>query len=292
MGSGQSQPAPPKECSCKQAADELGNEIKKAAGNLSGATLDAIMAGTGIDKTMNSMSRIVDRDTDQVDPSLLEKWQQIYYPDSREGLQNIENMENIDSIKFIRDAIQIRHDVFRRGENFQQDCTNNAFVSINEFLNQEKNDLNKLSNYYNTFLSDYESLYRYGANINNIIRSKYRELNNINSKINEYNNSLFVDNRKNNYQQKNFDFYKSIYFYILILYYSLFVLYLIFSNFFSEKQYTNKKLLFIIALYLILPIILKYLINYLVVGYIYLLEINNWKGPVLSYQDIIERKKE
>jgi hypothetical protein len=75
---------------------------------------------------------------------------------------------------------------------------------------------------------------------------------------------------------------------MLIVYYSLFILYLIFSEFFSEKQYTNKKLVLILVLYLIIPILLSYSINIAYEGYIFFLEYNNIKEDTKSYADIIK----
>ena len=77
---------------------------------------------------------------------------------------------------------------------------------------------------------------------------------------------------------------------MLIVYYSVIVIYLIFSKFFSEKQYTNKLLVLLIVLYLIMPIILEHLINLVYEGYIYFLEINNLKEDAKSYEDIINSK--
>ena len=74
---------------------------------------------------------------------------------------------------------------------------------------------------------------------------------------------------------------------MLILYYSLFVLYLIFSNFLREKQYTNKKILLVLAIYLLIPIVLSFAINLTYEGYIYFLESNNIKEDTKSYADII-----
>jgi hypothetical protein len=73
-----------------------------------------------------------------------------------------------------------------------------------------------------------------------------------------------------------------------MLYYSLFVLYLIFSNFISEKQYKNKKVVAILAVYLIIPFILSYAINISYDLYIYFLEYYNIKEETKSYADIIK----
>jgi hypothetical protein len=98
-----------------------------------------------------------------------------------------------------------------------------------------------------------------------------------------------MDDRNNNYLVSNYDIYKTVYFYYIIVYYSLFVLYLIFSKFIPEKQYTNKVLLLILFIYLIIPIILSYLINLTYDGYVYFLEFYNIKDDTQTYSSIIEK---
>jgi hypothetical protein len=156
------------------------------------------------------------------------------------------------------------------------------------FITEEKQMLDKLFTYYTTLVSSYESQYLHKEAVTKIINSKLDELEKIQSKIDSYKTNLHVDNRKNNYQNNNYEFYTSVKKYMLILYYSLFVLYLIFSNFLREKQYTNKKILLVLAIYLLIPIILSYVINLTYEGYIYFLESNNIKEDTKSYADIIK----
>jgi hypothetical protein len=77
---------------------------------------------------------------------------------------------------------------------------------------------------------------------------------------------------------------------MLIIYYSLFILYLIFSEFISEKQYNNKKVVLILVLYLIIPIVLTYSVNIAYEGYIFFLEYYNIKEDTKSYVDIVKGK--
>ena len=120
------------------------------------------------------------------------------------------------------------------------------------------------------------------------INSNNKELNKLQHKIDKYKQNLLVDDRKNNYKQENYEFYKNIWFYLLIVYYSIFVIYLIFSNFFKDKLYLNKKVVIFMGIYLIIPIILRFLLNLLVKTFIYYLESNNIKQEVKSYTDIIK----
>jgi hypothetical protein len=139
-------------------------------------------------------------------------------------------------------------------------------------------------------VKDYESLYLHKESVRKIIYNKIDELEKIQTKIDSYKTNIHVDNRKNNYQTNNYDFYSNIHFYMLIVYYSLFILYLIFSNFISLKQYNDKKLLLLLFIYLIIPVILGYLINLTYEGYIYFLEYNNYKEDTKSYVDIVNGK--
>ena len=149
--------------------------------------------------------------------------------------------------------------------------------------------MDSLYNYYAAFVKDYETLYYHKETFTKTINNKLDELGKIQAKIDNYKKNLHVDNRKNLYQSNNYDFYINIQFYILIVYYSILIVYLIFSKFFSEKQYTNKVLVLLLFLYLIMPVILGYLINFAYEGYIYFLEYNNIKEDTKSYEDIINK---
>jgi hypothetical protein len=159
---------------------------------------------------------------------------------------------------------------------------------MKKFITEEKEMLDKLYSYYTSFVKSYESQYLQRESVTKIINNKLDELEKIQSKIDSYKTNLHVDNRKNNYQNNNYEFYINVKKYMLILYYSLFVLYLIFSKFISDKQYTNKKILLILAIYLLIPIILSYTINITYEGYIYFLEFYNIKEDTKSYADIIK----
>ena len=71
-------------------------------------------------------------------------------------------------------------------------------------------------------MKDYQALYQYKSSVSNIINSKNKELNKLQDKIDKYKQNLLVDDRKNNYKQENYEFYKNIWFYLLIVYYSIF----------------------------------------------------------------------
>ena len=127
------------------------------------------------------------------------------------------------------------------------------------------------------------------SSINDIISGKVNILENIQKKIDKYKASLHMDARKNIYLVSNYDLYKNIYFYYVIIYYSLFVLYLIFSKFIPEKQYTNRRQMLILFIYLIIPIILSYLMNLTYDAFIYSLEYYNIKEETQTYESLLEK---
>ena len=284
-------------CDCREAANEVIKSCEDGSKQSTNVVQNVISEGGNVmpESTRNRISGLFNTFNNE-NQETNNEWSEIYYPNiliTREQMKNIkENYTNIEGfdnklLKYTRDALDSRHATFKDTSQFIQDCQNNSYNSIKDFITGEKKQLDNLYNYYLTFVKDYETLYLNKESIAKIIYSKIDELENIQSKIDNYKTNLHVDNRKNNYQSSNYDFYKNIYFFMLVIYYSLFVLYLIFSKFISEKQYNNKKLLLILFLYLITPIILGYLINFIYQGYIYLLEQNNLKEDTKSYVDIV-----
>jgi hypothetical protein len=290
-----------KECipsDCKQAADEIiedcknsTQEVPNAIGNLA----ETIQPGLN-----NLLGPIMDS-AQGTKTETNDDWKNIFRPNI-EKVENakkenfspfitnaIEGLENQGLYQFTRQALASRHATFKNTSTFEEDCKNNSYTSIKDFIIQEKKILDSLYNYYSTFVKDYESLYLHKESFSKTIYNKLDELEKIQTKIDSYKTNLHVDNRKNLYQSNNYDFYINIRFYILIVYYSVLIVYLIFSNFFSEKQYTNKVLVLLLFLYLIMPIILGHLINFAYEGYIYFLEYNNIKEDTKSYEDIINK---
>ena len=213
-------------------------------------------------------------------------WAKETHPSIKENYEGLN--DNIPLITHIRNAVSIRHDTFKNDPNFKQDCTDNANTVINPILAKEKADLDKLSQYYGAYLSDYKSLYNYKTSMNLIINSKLDELKKTNNKIDKYKTHLFKDSRIDKYEKKNLDFYNSIHFYILIIYYCLFALYLIFSNFISDRLYANKQVIMLSIGYLVLPLVLKHILVGGANAYENLMEYYNLKGDVPSYPDLIK----
>jgi len=281
------------ECSCSDAARKIIERCKRVNPVIPDAVTRIVTSGDNL--LPSSFQRALNNEVDTTF-----RWDTISSPglfdninnnNIQETFNNKETFDNNDTklYTFVKNAIQYRHAKFKTtSDKFDQECKDNSYYSLKNFMIDEKEILDKLHKYYTTFVDSYESLFIHRETISRIINSKLDELEKIQSKIDSYKTNLHVDNRKNNYQSNNYDFYKDIRKYMLILYYSLFILYLIFSKFFSEKQYTNKKILLVLAIYLLIPIILSYAINLTYEGYIYFLESNNIKEDTKSYADIIK----
>ena len=284
-------PDPP-ECDCSEAAATITKRLNAGRNSVisyASKAAEGVLTGGGIAAIKNATGAAFSYSKEAEEAR--KKWKNMQ-PTFQESFKNKEGMENMNVMEYIKDGIATRHAALRETSTFSEDCQKHGYTIISKFLNQEKKDLDLLVTYYKTFLTDYQSLYQYKSSVSSIIQNKNRELNKIQNDINDYKKNLFVDDRKNDYKQENYKFYQTIWFYLLIVYYSLFVIYLIFSKFIQDKLYLDKKLLFFLAVYLILPIILKYILNFIVELFIYYLESNNIKQEVQSYADIIKNNDE
>ena len=275
-------------CNCEEAADEIIADCKKYTQELP-ATLKSHLEDDDMKNFFAGSLAAVNG------PPSNNSWELIY-PSIKIEQENTNNKEEfkegfIDGglYNVTRSALATRHAEFKDTAAFITDCRNNSYRSIITFLNEEKDILDSLYNYYLTFVKDYESLYLHRESFTKAINNKLDELKKIQEKLDSYKTNVHLDNRKNLYQSNNYEFYSNIRFYMLIVYYSVIVLYLIFSKFFAEKQYTNKFLVLLLFIYLIIPIILENIINLVYKGYIYFLEYNNLKEDAKSYEDIINK---
>jgi len=223
------------------------------------------------------------------------KWKRVHKPAMQkksEAYTNLkEGYENIQVIDSIRQAINSRHLTFANTPTFQTQCAQNAETTSKDASDAEKTDLTRLKNYFSSNLDSYKSIYNYQVSIGGLIDGKMKELQKFTNKVDTYKQNLFIDSRKDNYENSNYDFYKSIYFYILLIYYILVISYFIFTPFFQEKKYLNYKLVTIIVLYIFFPFILPYLLSLIYNVYEYIIETNNLRGEIISYPYIIEDKE-
>lgn len=281
-------------CNCEEAANEIIDDCKKYTQELP-ATLKSHLEDDDMKNFFAGSLAAVNG------PPSNNSWELIY-PSIKIEQENTNNKEGFKEgfanqgfilegglYNFTRTALDSRHEEFKDTAFFQTDCRNNSYRSISDFLTEEKKILDSLYNYYLTFVKDYESLYLHRESFTKAINNKLDELKKIQEKLDSYKTNVHLDNRKNLYQSNNYEFYSNIRFYMLIVYYSVIVLYLIFSKFFAEKQYTNKFLVLLLFIYLIIPIILENIINLVYKGYIYFLEYNNLKEDAKSYEDIINK---
>jgi len=283
-------------CNCDAAAAKAIAQCKEGAQNASDTVAAIIdenedlfdgIARTGAIAGNYAGSSNPLSESSTTEPPDTNSWITKYFAPTRRT--NIEPYEDYGLYKFVRQSLESRHRAFKNTPTFAEDCKSNATNSIKEFLTSEMNDLNTLYNYYITFIKDHTTLLLDRSSMADIISNKVAILEDIQKKIDNYKNTLHIDNRKNTYLVSNYDIYKNIYFYMLIIYYSLIVLYLIFSKFISEKQYTNKNAVLLLFIYLIIPIILSYLMNIIYEGYIYYLEFYNLREDTQTYNSLIEK---
>ena len=283
-------------CNCVEAANEIIDDCKKYTQEIP-ATLKSHLED---DDIKADTTKLLASSLNAVNGPRSDNSWELIYPYIKIEKTNMNNKEGfkegvkegfIDGglYKVTRDALASRHELFKNTATFENDCKNNSYRSIIDFIVEEKKILDSLYKYYLTFIKDYESLYLHRESFSKAINNKLDELKKIQEKLDSYKTNLHLDNRKNLYQSNNYEFYSNIRFYMLIVYYSVIVLYLIFSKFFAEKQYTNKFLVLLLFIYLIIPIILENIINLVYKGYIYFLEYNNLKEDAKSYEDIINK---
>ena len=202
------------------------------------------------------------------------------------GKESMQNYQDLNS-GFIDSAFAARYNYFKDKLNFSQDCEANANNSIDEFITNIKQELDSNNSSYNTLLNNYKSLYKLKTSISDLTSDKHKQIADIEKDINYYRKDLTVDNTKASYKTDNLTFNQSIKYFLLILYYFAFVVYLILSKFIRDKLYENKKIVFLLFLYLISPFIIGYILNGIVSLYIYIIEYLNIKGDILSYNDIV-----
>ena len=217
-------------------------------------------------------------------------WKNKYYDSTRESFNNTkEPYENINTIELINSATKVRHQALRSTNSFPSDCDNNVDNVMKKFKDDELNDFNKLESYMSSLITSYKHLFDYKSSIKAIYNEKLDRLANIQNKIDTYKQNLFMDERKNNYQSSNYDFYKSAHFFVLIIYFSLLALYLIFSDFIKEQRYKERKNIIGLISYIITPFLLSYILDNIYKIYIFVLEFNNIRDDVISYPYIVNK---
>ena len=148
------------------------------------------------------------------------KWRSLHRPAMQkmsEGYTNLkegmDNMDNIPVIESIREAANARHNTFKGSISFTDECRLNGETTSAAIKTKEEEDLKTLKDFFSSNLDSYKELYNYRVTIGGLIDAKMKELEKISNKLDTYKQNLFIDSRKDNYENSNYDFYKSIYFY-------------------------------------------------------------------------------
>ena len=273
-------------CDCIEAANSIIQECQNSTQKVP-ATIGNIINDKDIQANMNKLVSPILDSAKGTNIKTDNDWKNIFQPSMKESFTGANT--NNPLYTMTRDALISRFNEFKDGPNYTNAAGINAYDTISEFVVKELEILESLYYSYITSVKSYISLYSHRQSYLITLSNRLDELKKIQTKIDSYKTNLHVDNRKNLYQTNNYDFYTNIRFYMLIVYYSIFIVYLIFSKFFIEKQYTNKLLVLILFIYLIMPIILENIINLAYKGYIYFLEYNNLKEDAKSYEDIINK---
>lgn len=151
-----------------------------------------------------------------------------------------------------------------------------------------KDRYDNLKKNYETTLKSLKTNYQSLNNIMPIYNTKIQELDKITRKIKIYEQNSLIDNRKTSAADENIELYNKIYYYILFFYFLALIIILIIVKFFQKELYKNKKVIIILILYIVLPFILRYLIDYVFYIYNDFLEKNNLRDDIISYTDIVK----
>lgn len=157
-------------------------------------------------------------------------------------------------------------------------------VDITDLYNKQTEIFSDISKSYINYINLY---HEYNVNYK-LKKNSIHEYEKIQRKLESYRQNNNIDNKLSIQHEKEITTLNWIYSIILVIYYSIFVLYLIFSNFIREKKYKNRLLVVILIVYLLIPIILKYILNIIHNFSIFIQEHYNLKTPSLSYEDIIK----
>ena len=222
--------------------------------------------------------------TDIQDEDALNSWRNGWFYSTREN-----TLGTIRISDSIRQAINSRHQALKQTNSYIPDSLRNYQETIQEFRTSELEDFNKLKRYMKSLLTSYEYLFDYKRSVKAIYNEKMNRLGTIRNKIDTYKQNLFMDERKNSYENNTYDFYKSAHFFVLIIYFSLLALYLIFSDFIKEKRYKERKNIIGLISYIITPFLLGYILDNIYKIYIFILEYNNIRDDIISYPYIVNK---
>jgi hypothetical protein len=143
------------------------------------------------------------------------------------------------------------------------DKRNQANNTVTNYLNTLIIANNKTKNTLDILVSDYSNENTNTTNTQELYNKHITEVSNLRSKINDYIGIVQTDNRKSFYENKKTTFSDDIRYYIKIIYYILLVIYLWYARFFQNKLYKNYYVCLILTVYILIPFIIKYLVEYI-----------------------------
>ena len=199
-------------CDCTAAANDIINECQKSTQQIPSTITSIIKDGNINTGTSDLISPIMDEANNIEETN--SDWKTVFYPyikatpSIKEGYIDQQSaLESEDTTtpppgtttpprsatpppgatgtpNFLRDALNSRYDAFRNSSSYGTDCEDNAYLTIEEFIDDET--IQKLYDYYIAFTENYESLYLHRESLTKIINNKFDELQKIQSKIDSY----------------------------------------------------------------------------------------------------------
>ena len=129
--------------------------------------------------------------------------------------------------------------------------------------------------------------------IDNLYSIKRAELERYNKQRVDYLKYNNIDVRKNFYEYNEQEFYQYIKFFIQIIYYTLILVYLFFvDDFMANTRYKDWRFYLVLAVYILFPLAIKYLVGFGGELYDSVAEYFGWKEAIYSYEDLVKSERQ
>ena len=181
--------------------------------------------------------------------------------------------------------------------------TNNKYIQvfvsprINEEFQEQKNKITmKMQDISSMFhimagssITEQQTL----GEIDNLYSIKRAELERYNKQRVDYLKYNNIDVRKNFYEYNEQEFYQYIKFFIQIIYYTLILVYLFFvDDFMTNTRYKDWRFYLVLAVYILFPLAIKYLVGFGGELYDSVSEYFGWKEAIYSYEDLVKSERQ
>ena len=181
--------------------------------------------------------------------------------------------------------------------------TNNKYIQvfvsprINEEFQEQKNKITmKMQDISSMFhimagssITEQQTL----GEIDNLYSIKRAELERYNKQRVDYLKYNNIDVRKNFYEYNEQEFYQYIKFFIQIIYYTLILVYLFFvDDFMTNTRYKDWRFYLVLAVYILFPLAIKYLVGFGGESYDSVSEYFGWKEAIYSYEDLVKSERQ